>query len=57
MRANRPQSALLVAGFVLLPIWSARVGGTLDEIAAGGVRRAEASRFHTALRELVHRAD
>jgi heat shock protein HtpX len=48
IQANRLRSALLLAGFVallhallfsLLLIWSAFLGGTLDEIVAGAVRQ------------------
>jgi heat shock protein HtpX len=48
IQANRLRSALLLAGFVallhallfsLLLIWSAFLGGTLDEIVAGAARQ------------------
>src|SRR3954466_9260506 len=48
IQANRLRSALLLAGFAallhallfsLLLIWSAFLGGTLDEIVAGAVRQ------------------
>ena len=51
IQANRLRSALLLAGFVallhallfsLLLIWSAFLGGTLDEIVAGAVRQFRA---------------